>query len=61
MKKKYDTHAEDLLFVAERQYQRMLERVNQGIIDRDEIVAAMSVINNAHYVAIKENKRHLIK
>lgn len=61
MKKKYSTNAEDRIFVAERQYQRMMERVGEGIIDKDEIVSAMTAINMAHYVAIKENKRHLLK
>lgn len=60
MKKKHKTNAEDRCFVAERQYQRMLERVNLGSIDRHEIVAAMTIINTAHYISIKENKRHLL-
>lgn len=61
MKKIKDTHIEDVCFVAERQYQRMLERVEEGIVNIDEIVAAMTIINQAHRVAIKENKRHLLK
>lgn len=61
MKKRKDTTAEDRLFVAERQYNRMMDNVTNGIIDRDEIVAAMTIINTAHYIALKENKAHLIK
>jgi len=51
---------EDRIFVAERQYQRMLQNVISGIIDRDEIVSALTAINTAHYIALKENKRHLL-
>lgn len=61
LKKKKDTHAEDVCFVAQRQYQRMMENVEQGIIDRDEINMALTAINNAHHIAIKDNKRHLLK
>lgn len=61
MKKRKDTHAEDVLFVAERQYQKMMESMEQGIIDRDEIYMAMTAINQAHYICVKDNKRHLIK
>lgn len=61
MKKKHRIDAEERCLVADRQYERMLHNVNEGIIDRDEIVRAMTVINTAHYVAIKENKRHLLK
>jgi hypothetical protein len=61
MKKRKEVHSEDTCFVAERQYQRMIENVNQGKVDKDEIVAAMTAINQAHYLAMKENKRYLLK
>ncbi len=60
MKKKQDNSTEDRCFVAERQYQRMMDRVNQGIADKEEIVMAIEAINIAHYIAIKQNKRHLL-
>lgn len=61
MKKRKENTVEDRLFVAERQYQRMLENVSNGIVNREEIVMAMTVINTAHYIALKHNKAHLIK
>jgi len=61
MKKRNETTIEDRLFVAERQYNRMMENVNNGILDRDEILAAMNAINTVHYMAMRQNKAHLIK
>lgn len=59
--KKIEDHVEDRIITAERQYDRMIRNVKQGIIDKDEILAAMTVINNAHYLAMKHKKRYLIK
>ena len=61
MGKRKDNAVEDKLFVAERQYSRMMENVSKGILDKDEIASAMTVINAAHYMAIKQNKMYLIK
>lgn len=61
MKKKIKRDAEDLCFVAERQYQRMIDHVSGGIIDKDEIIAAMGFLNNAHMAAIMDDKRYLIE
>ncbi len=61
MKKKSVIKSEDRCFVADRQYQRMLDRVNQGICDRDEIISAITCIQTAHYIALKSNRRDLLK
>ena len=61
MQKRKSTHAEDLCFSADRQYQRMMENIDQGIIDRNEISRAMLAINNAHNAAIKDDKGYLLK
>jgi hypothetical protein len=61
MKKRNENTVEDRLFVAERQYDRMMENVNQGIINRDEINLAMYTINIAHHLCLEQNKAHLIK
>lgn len=61
MKKRYSHDPETSCITAERQYDRMKERLNRGIIDREEIVMAMNAMNLAHWAAIKDNKRHLIK
>lgn len=53
--------AEGTCITAERQYNRMKERLAQGVIDREEIFMAMDALNMAHLAAIKENKRHLIR
>jgi len=60
--KKINSHdAEGSCLVADRQYNRMKEQLDKGIIDREEIVRAMDALNLAHLAAIKENQRHLIK
>ncbi len=61
MKKRNETTVEDRLFVAERQYNRMMENTSNGIVDRDEIWRAMDAINVAHWMAIEQNKVHLLK
>jgi hypothetical protein len=61
MKKDYGHDVETTCITAERQYDRMKVRLDQGIIDREEIVRAMDALNLAHLAAIKENKRHLIR
>jgi len=60
MAKRNENTVEDRLFVAERQYDRMMENVNQGIVNKDEINIAISGIQTAHYIALKQNPRYLI-
>ncbi len=60
MKKKNITTLEDRLFVANRQYDRMMENVKQGIVNKDEINVAISGIQTAHYIALKQNPRYFI-
>lgn len=59
--KKREEDVEGKLFVAERQYNRMMENIKNGILDREEVVRAMDGINRAHRIALKHNKGHLIK
>ncbi len=59
IKKKFDA-IEDRVKSADAQYQRMMDRVNQGIVDKDEMISAMTMINTAHYIALKENRRDLL-
>ncbi len=61
MAKRKDTNVDDICFVAERQYQRMIGHIAEGIVDREEIVMAMDAVNIAHKLALKQNKRHLVK
>jgi len=61
MKKRNENTIEDRMFVGERQYDRMMENVNQGILNIDEIITAMGGIQTAHYIALKQNPRYLIK
>lgn len=58
-KKKVNT-VEDTMKDAEVIYQQMIENVNKGIINKDSISYALTVINNATHWALKENKRHLL-
>lgn len=60
MAKRNENTIEDRLFVAERQYDRMMENVNQGFVNIEEILAAMSGIQTVHYIALKQNPRYLI-
>lgn len=60
MAKRNENTVEDRLFVAERQYDRMMENVNQGIVNKDEINISISGIQTAHYIALKQNSRYLI-
>ena len=52
---------EERVHVAERQYSRMQENLENGIIYQDEIVAAMTVINLAHQIALRKNRRDLLR
>lgn len=61
VKEKKDIYAEDRCFVAERKYQRMLDDVSNGKLDRYQIDHAMYDMNIAHLQAIEEKKRHLLK
>jgi len=61
MAKRKTDHVADRVHTAELQYNRMLENIEKGIINQQEIVAAMTVINLAHQVALHENRRELIK
>jgi len=51
----------DRLFVAERQYQRMIERFQEGIFDKDEMISSMTAIQTAHYIALKHNPRYFLQ
>ena len=51
---------EDQVFVAERQYNCMMENVKNGVIDQTEVVIAMNMLNRAHWAALSQNKRHLL-
>ena len=59
MKKINTITVEDYLAAADLSYNRMIKDVSDGMININQIVSAMSMINNAHYRAIHENKRHL--
>jgi hypothetical protein len=59
-KRKFD-HIADRVHSAEMQYQRMMDNINKGIVNREEIVAAMDIINMAHQVALHEKRRELVK
>lgn len=60
MIKKGEFDVEGRLKVAERVYDRMLANVNQGIIDKEEIVRAMDEINIAHKICLKYGRTDLI-
>jgi hypothetical protein len=59
-KKRWNT-CEDFLLKAEMSYQAMLKDVFAGKIDKNQMVAAMNMINNAHYAVLREGKRHLLR
>jgi|GEM_PF-2317488 hypothetical protein len=61
MKQKNIDWIEDKVNTAEMQYRRMMTNIDHGIIDRNEIAAAMEMINIAHKIAIHKNRRELIK
>lgn len=46
---------------AEMQYGKMMENIDKGIINQEEIVSAMTIINLAHQLALQENRMELIK
>jgi hypothetical protein len=60
MKKTVGRPLEDVVKFCNEQYDKVKEKVYNGIIEKDEIVRALNMKNQADWKAILENKRHLL-
>ena len=61
MEKNKTDWVKDKVDTADSQYNRMIGNLEKGIVNIGEIIAAMTVINLAHQVALHENRRELVK
>lgn len=52
---------EDRVISAEKQYERMMTNLENGIINQTEIWQAMDLLIIAHKIALNHNKGYLIK